>query len=202
MDSTKCCSFLYRSRVLYTSEAIKKLVSSASSINSNHLTSLGPCFASLIPKEYLSNLEPSEIESQMDYFNLQAFQPNSSIFDTLKTKLNSLYDSKTTDTEKNTLLSKMGSLMVYMDESKVNQNLVKDSVSLKLSSIKDERNVGNEEVAKCRIGSGDNDQVTAFVNKWNKHLVGSWFPLTSSRRKRSSIFQYFIKNFFHLFFFS
>lgn len=190
MDSSKCCSFLYRSRALYASEAIKKLVAAAS-ITSNHLNSLGPCFASLIPEEYLNNLETSEIESQIDYFNTQSFQPNASIFSTLKTKLNGLYDSKATDTDKTSLLSQMGSLAVFMDESKVDQSLVKNSVSSMLSNIKSERNVDNEDVAKCRVGSGNDDQVKTFVANWNKRLVGSWFPLTSSRRKRSS--EFFIK---------
>lgn len=188
MDSSKCCSFLYRSRTLYTSEAIRKLVNTPSSITSNDLNRLGPCFAGLIPKEYLENLPDAHLESQIDFFNSISIQPNSSTFTTLKTKFERLYDSKSTDSEKISLLGKMGSLIIFMNETKVNQNLIKNSVSLMLSKIKNERDLKNQDVARCRIGSGDDNLVSSFINSWNKHLVGSWFSIVSSRRKRSGNF--------------
>lgn len=188
MNSDKCCSFLYRSRTLYASEAIRKVQSDPRSISSNHLNRLGPCFASLIPQEYLQNLKNSHLESQIDFFNTKSFQPNSSIFLILKTKFESLYESKSSDSEKTNLVTKMGSLVIFMDTSKVNQNLIKNSVSLILSKIRAEREVKNNDVASCRIGSGDDSQVSSLINNWNKHLIGAWFPLASSRRKRSGYF--------------
>ncbi|CAF1032975.1 unnamed protein product, partial [Brachionus calyciflorus] len=64
LSSEKCCSFLYRSRVEYSMEAIKKLVPNPANIRAIHLESLGSCFAALIPVEYLSALADADFKSQ------------------------------------------------------------------------------------------------------------------------------------------
>ncbi|CAF1142159.1 unnamed protein product, partial [Brachionus calyciflorus] len=64
IPSEKCCSFLYQSRALYASEAIKKLVPNPANIRATHFESLGSCFAALIPVEYLSALADADFKSQ------------------------------------------------------------------------------------------------------------------------------------------
>lgn len=183
IPSTKCCSFLYQSRALYASEAIRKLVPSKSDIKATSLDSLGPCFAGLIPSDYLEALSTSNFKSQLSYFNLDSFQPNSSIIPLIQTKLETIFSSLSTDTDRTTFISDVGSIIVYMNSNLIPESIRKTSVSTVLTNIKNSRDLSSLNVQKCRVGSGDDSAANTKNQDAKKSFVKSLFARTN-RKKR------------------
>jgi len=186
MSSTKCCSFLYQSRALYASEAIKKLVPNKANIKATDLDSLGTCFAALIPSDYLDSLSTANFKSQLSYFNLNSFQPNSSVIPSIKTKLEAIYNSLTSDTDRTTFISDVGSIIVYMDGSIISDTIRKTSLSSVLTNIKNSRDLTSSDVQKCRIGSDDDSTATTKNQETKKSFVSAVFSVTNKKKRQAA----------------
>ena len=187
IPTTKCCSFLYQSRALYASEAIRKLVPTKADIKATSLDSLGPCFAGLIPSDYLEALSTSNFKSQLSYFNLESFQPNSTVIPFIQSKLESIFNSLSTDTDRTSFISDVGSIIVYMSGDLIPESIRKKSVSTVLTNIKNSRDLSSSNVQKCRIGSGDDSAASTKNQDAKKSFVKSLFSRTNRKKRQGEL---------------
>jgi hypothetical protein len=168
----QCCSFSRQSRAMVAMYGEMFLQANRTVNKTNVMPSdldvLGPCFASVLPANFMSMLAPMDFISRIQYFLGPTFQANSNVLQIISAYLTTLIGSASFPTADSLTMvaSELAVLLPANVIATMNQTNLISNINNFLNNLLSSKNVMNPQVQQCGVGVTDNSFLNTAINNF------------------------------------